>query len=137
MKDCGTHYEYLATWVDDVLHWGKEPMALIHQLEKIFPLKGTGVPEYYLGGDIEQVKWPLAKSGKTTAISCRTYITQVVVVVIVVNGPMYGSCGLPSGDVASISLDFLQKAEFSAIGYSFLQGSNLVSTSQTRYDIAW
>ena len=52
-------------------------MALIHQLEKLFPLKGTGVPEYYLGGDIEQIEWPSAKSGKTTAISCRTYITQI------------------------------------------------------------
>ena len=77
MKDCGTHYEYLATWVDDVLHWGKKPMELIHQLEKMFPLKGTGVPEYYLGGDIEQIEWPLAESGKTTALSCRTYITQI------------------------------------------------------------
>jgi hypothetical protein len=77
MKDCGTHYEYLATWVDDVLHWGRKPMELIHQLEKIFPLKGTGMPEYYLGGDIEQIEWPSAKSGKTTAISCRTYITQI------------------------------------------------------------
>jgi hypothetical protein len=77
MKDCGTHYEYLATWVDDVLHWGRKPMALIHQLEKLFPLKGTGVPEYYLGGDIEKIEWPSAMSGKTTAISCRTYITQI------------------------------------------------------------
>lgn len=62
--DCGTHYEYLATWVDDVLHWSKNPMKLIKQLEERFSLKGTGVPEYYLGGDIEQVKWDDAPRGR-------------------------------------------------------------------------
>jgi len=77
IKDCGTHYEYLATWVDDVLHWSKEPMKLIKQLEERFSLKGTGVPEYYLGGDIEQVKWETAARGETTSLSARTYITQV------------------------------------------------------------
>lgn len=75
--DCGTHYEYVATYVDDVMHWSRNPMKLIKQLEEKFLLKGTGVPEYYLGGDIEQVKWDSSPTGNAVALSCRTYITQV------------------------------------------------------------
>jgi Reverse transcriptase (RNA-dependent DNA polymerase) len=30
-----THYEYLATYVDDILVWSKDPMAVIKSLEKI------------------------------------------------------------------------------------------------------
>ena len=77
IMDCGTHYEYLATWVDDVLHWSKDPMKLIKQLEDRFSLKGTGMPEYYLGGDIDQVQWKDGCDGRTVALSARTYITQV------------------------------------------------------------
>lgn len=75
--DCGTHYEYIATWVDDLLIWSKEPMKLIKQLEAKFHLKGTGVPEYYLGGDIEQIKWVGSPTGTAIALSSRTYITNV------------------------------------------------------------
>ena len=34
MKDCETHYEYLATYVDDIIAWGKNPMATIMELKK-------------------------------------------------------------------------------------------------------
>jgi hypothetical protein len=53
MKDCGTHYEYICTYVDDLLIMSRDPMALIKRLETEYPLKGVGLPEYYLGGDIK------------------------------------------------------------------------------------
>ena len=34
MIDKTSHYEYLATYVDDILIWSKDPMALINSLEK-------------------------------------------------------------------------------------------------------
>jgi hypothetical protein len=34
MVDKSSHYEYLATYVDDILIWSKDPMALIKSLEK-------------------------------------------------------------------------------------------------------
>jgi hypothetical protein len=30
-------------------------------------LKGTGVPEYYLGGNIEEIDWAIAPNQKTLA----------------------------------------------------------------------
>ena len=49
MVDNSSHYEYLATYVDDILIWSKDPMAVIKSLEKIYLLKNVGIPEYYLG----------------------------------------------------------------------------------------
>ena len=40
----------IATYVDDLLVFSKEPMAIINELKKIYILKGVGEPEYYLGG---------------------------------------------------------------------------------------
>jgi Reverse transcriptase (RNA-dependent DNA polymerase) len=50
MTDKISHYEYIATYVDDILIWSKDPMAVIMTLEKIYLLKNIGIPEYYLGG---------------------------------------------------------------------------------------
>ena len=57
IKDCGTHYEHIATWVDDLIHWSKNPMGLIKTVEQIFPLKGTGILEYYLGRNVDHIPW--------------------------------------------------------------------------------
>jgi hypothetical protein len=53
MIDKPTHYEYLATYVDGILLWNKDHMAVIKSLEKIYVLKGVGIPEYYLGCNVE------------------------------------------------------------------------------------
>ena len=77
IKDIGTHYEYICTWVDDLLIFSKNPMDIIRTLEKRYTLKGTGVPEYYLGGNIEEIEWAGAPNNKTLAWSAKTYITNV------------------------------------------------------------
>ena len=46
-----SHCEYLVTYVDDILIWSKNPMAVIKSLEKIYSLKNVSIPEYYLGGN--------------------------------------------------------------------------------------
>ena len=61
MKDCKTHYEYVATWVDDVLVMSKEPLPAPQVIQDFkeageYELKGVGAPEYYLGGDLQQRK---------------------------------------------------------------------------------
>jgi hypothetical protein len=53
MIDETSHYEYLATYVDDILIWSKYPMSVIKSLEKIYLLKNVGIPQYYLGGNVE------------------------------------------------------------------------------------
>jgi hypothetical protein len=53
MVDKSSHYEYLATYVDDILIWSKDPMAVINSLEKTYMLKNVGIPEYYLGVNVK------------------------------------------------------------------------------------
>jgi hypothetical protein len=78
IKDCGTHYEYLATYVDDVLSFSKEPLAVINELKKDYVLKGIGQPRYYLGGDVFELDGVWQKQGIFTSLSAKTYIEQVV-----------------------------------------------------------
>jgi len=53
-------------------------MDIIDELKKVgnFRLKGVGVPEYYLGGNVDRATNP-DKDGYRTKISARTYIVNV------------------------------------------------------------
>jgi hypothetical protein len=53
MVGMSSYYEYLATYVDDILIWSKNPMAVIKSLENTSMLKIVGIAEYYLGGNVE------------------------------------------------------------------------------------
>jgi hypothetical protein len=53
MVSKSSHYEYLATHVDDILIWIKDPMEIIKSLEKTYLLKSVDIPEYYLDGNVE------------------------------------------------------------------------------------
>ena len=83
IRDKGDHYEYLATYVDDILVFSRDPMPVIEELKKTYILKGVGIPEYYLGGDIEEIKddRKLENSENETpiqtALSAKTYIKNV------------------------------------------------------------
>jgi hypothetical protein len=39
--------------VDDILIWSKDSMAVIKSLERSYMPKSLGIPEYYLGGNVE------------------------------------------------------------------------------------
>ena len=56
MRDRGDHWEFVACYVDDLLVFSKDPMAIIEEIRKEYQLKGVGIPEYYLGGDVEMVE---------------------------------------------------------------------------------
>ena len=45
MKDCKTHYEYIARYVDDLLISSKEHQELLKWLQVVYPLQGVGVPK--------------------------------------------------------------------------------------------
>jgi hypothetical protein len=53
MKHCGDHYEYVATYVDDIFIAAADPEKLLERLMKVhlFKLKGTGPVTYHLGCD--------------------------------------------------------------------------------------
>jgi hypothetical protein len=69
MKRVGDHWEYLATYVNDILVFSKDPMD---ELKAVYTLKGIGELEYYLGGDIAIT--PDTK----IACSAKTYIERAV-----------------------------------------------------------
>ena len=44
IKDCGSHYEYIATCVDDLLIASRNPKYIILEIEKTYELKDIGIP---------------------------------------------------------------------------------------------
>lgn len=84
IRDAGDHYEYLATYVDDVMVFAKDPMETINALKEHYILKGVGEPEYYLGGDVinltEDPKHGEAWKSQNlrVGLSSKTYIKNVL-----------------------------------------------------------
>jgi hypothetical protein len=64
--------------VGDILIWSKEPMSFIKSLEKIYLLKNVGIPEYYLGGNVEFLGDVWKNQGLGLAISTRAYMENVI-----------------------------------------------------------
>jgi hypothetical protein len=73
-----SQYEYLATYVDDILIWSKDIMAVITSLEKTHMQKSVGIPEYYLVGNVEFLgeSWKNQRLG--LALSAKTYIQNFI-----------------------------------------------------------
>jgi hypothetical protein len=78
MVDKSSHYEYLATYVDEILIWSKDPMAVIKTLESTCMLKSVGIPEYYLGGNVEFLWEAWKNQGLGLSLSAKTYIQNVI-----------------------------------------------------------
>ena len=75
IKPTPTGYKYLATYVDDILVWSKDPMKTINAIQKTYKLKGIGYPEYYLGGDVLTLQEKhLTEQNVVLALSAKTYI---------------------------------------------------------------
>jgi len=51
MMDMGTHWEYLCTYVDDLIIMSKDPQKFMDEVQKTFKMKGVGPPTYHLGSD--------------------------------------------------------------------------------------
>jgi hypothetical protein len=78
MVENTSHYEYLATYVDDILIWSKDPMAVIKSLEKTYMLKSVGIPEYYLGGNLEFLGEAWKNQGLGLALLAKIYIQNII-----------------------------------------------------------
>jgi hypothetical protein len=77
-KDDGS-YEYLASYVDDIIVISTDPMSIIEKLRETYILKGVGTPENYLGGNFHQLKDPILNAMHIkTALSVKTYIGNSV-----------------------------------------------------------
>ena len=74
MRDRGDHYEYVATYVDDLLVVSKEPNMILETIKQSYKyeLKGVGMPEYYSGGNVDY-----DYENKTWVMSAKTYIKNI------------------------------------------------------------
>ena len=122
-RDKGDHYEYVATYVDDILAFSRDPMKIINEIQDDYVLKGIGTPEYYLGGDFhstkdlnnmqevghdEQVKhlthhW--LKHGIKTAFSAQTYIENSLKKLEDMMGKQFSTYNTPMAESAHPELD--------------------------------
>ena len=75
IKDCGIHYKYIATRVDDLLIASKDAKKIIQEIEDTYKLKGIGIPEYYLGMDVGSRE---INGQKYVATSDRIYIKRLI-----------------------------------------------------------
>jgi hypothetical protein len=71
MVEKSSHYEYLATYVDDILIWSKDPMAVIRSLEKTYMLKSVDISEYYLGRNVQFLGESWKNQGFGLALSAK------------------------------------------------------------------
>ena len=114
------YYEYVTTYVDDILAFSKNPMSIIEEIRKDFSLKGVGKPEYYLGGNFHSVtgiqeandddhtphlssKW--LKEGVKMAFSARTYIDQCMNKLEEMMGTVFPTKGSPMSDLYHPEVD--------------------------------
>ena len=74
MKDCGSHYEYIVVWVDDLLVMSKDPMSIIEDLRKEFKIQSVGHPEYFLGADFKMAESPK----KILMMGSVTYVKKIL-----------------------------------------------------------
>jgi len=88
-KEVGDHYEYVARFVDDVISFSKDPMAVMKDLEKHYSMKGVGKPQHYLGGDVVELGEEWNKEGIYTAFSAETYVKNSL-------GKLATMCGKPN-----------------------------------------
>jgi hypothetical protein len=73
MKPCGTHYEYVCVYVDDLAVMMKSPVDFFLGLKKRkYKLKGVGEITYHLGGDFYR------DPDGTLAWGARTYVKRII-----------------------------------------------------------
>ena len=68
----GSHWEYLCTYVDDLLVMSKNPKKFMDELQQTFKMKGVGPPTYHLGADFVR-----HESGELSWGS-KTYIQKIL-----------------------------------------------------------
>ena len=72
-NDSGDKYEYIATYVDDIIIAAEDPMKYLESIKSKFPIRDIEeIPEYYLNNNLE------IRSNNTIKVSSSKYITKVI-----------------------------------------------------------
>ena len=69
----GKIYEYIATYVDDIIIVAKEPSKYLEIIKSKFPVRNIEeLPEYYLGNNLD------IRKNKTIKVHSKKYITEII-----------------------------------------------------------
>ena len=75
MRKRDGQYEYLASYVDDIIVVSHDPPTVMEQIKDTYILKGVGQPDYYLGGDVINISDPdMTAKDIWHALGAQTYI---------------------------------------------------------------
>ncbi len=72
MFDKGTHWDYICTYVDDLLVMSKNPEKFMNELQNTFKMKGVGPPTYHLGADF------IRRNNGQLSWGSKTYIKKIL-----------------------------------------------------------
>ena len=78
MRDCGSFYEYVAVYSDDIIVASKNPKEIYDKIREVYIIKGVGEPEYFIDAEMGRVKGEYTESRVTSTWSARTYLTNVI-----------------------------------------------------------
>ena len=131
-RDAGTHYEYLATYVDDLMVFSTDPKKRLAEIQETFELKGVGGPEYFLGGDIGITREGVMYSG------AQKYVTTVSKKVEELLGVTFRQHKSPMDPEYHAELDetpLLNESDHSV--FRMIMGSAQWAITLGRFDIAY
>ena len=73
MANDGDHYEYIATYVDDLIIISKNPEKYMDTIKKIYPVRNEEEsPTYYLGNNLQ------VRENRTIKVSSEKYILEIL-----------------------------------------------------------
>ena len=133
MRKMDDHYEYIATFVDDVTIFSKDPYKILNTLKKKYDFKNVGEPEYYNGADLSQ-----DPHTKNWTMSAKTYIKNVCEKIEKLLGISLKNYGSPmvTGDHPELDESDLLDAKGIKL-YQMLIGSAQWAVTLGRYDIQY
>ena len=134
----GDHYDYIATYVDDLIIVSKDQDALIKELEATYELKGVEEPKYYLGSNVEVLDQQWQNQGIRWGLSAKTYLENVIPKLEGLMGHQFSEATSPMRDNYHLELD---ESEFvnqeTASKYRSILGSLNWAITLGRFDIQY
>jgi hypothetical protein len=133
IKEMDDHHEYIATFVDDVTIFSRDPYKILNALKEKYDFKNVGNPEYYIGADLTQ-----DPHTKNWSMSAKTYIKNVcekIENLLGITLKNYGSPMVTNDHPELDETDFLNEKGIKI--YQMLIGSAQWAVTLGRYDIQY
>ena len=78
MRDCDTHYEYVAVYSDNIIIASKDPKGIYDKIQEVYLMKGIGEPESFISAEMGRMNGEYIESGSTSTWSAKTYLSNII-----------------------------------------------------------